>query len=474
MKLNELTIAEARKRLDAGDLTSLDLTRACLNEIKNLNPSLNAFIEIYEADALEQAKRSDERHSKGECNGALDGIPVGLKDNLLNQGKETTSGSKILKGHISAYDGTAVRKLKEQGAVIIGRTNMDEFAMGSSTEHSCYGPTKNPHDLERVPGGSSGGSAAAVAGNLCLAALGSDTGGSIRQPAALCGTFGLKPTYGRVSRYGLMAMASSLDQIGPFTRSAEDAALVLEALQGADKLDQTTADVEPFVPAWKTDLSGVRIGLPRQAWGAGMHDGVRAAVERAIEVLKSRGAEVKEVELPYAEEALAAYYVIMPCEVSANLARFDGMRYGPRTKGEPLFETYAKTRAQNFGPEARRRVLLGTYALSRGYYDAYYVQAKRVQTLIRRAYAKAFEEVDLLVTPTAPNPAFRLGEKTSDPLTMYLEDVFTVGVNVAGLPAVSIPCGSADGLPVGMQLIGRHFDEAGILAAAKVHADAVK
>lgn len=471
MKLNELTITEARKRLDAGDLTSLDLTRVCLDETKNLNPLLNAFIEVYEEDALGQARRSDERHAKGECQGALDGIPVGLKDNLLNQGKETTSGSKILKGHISAYDATAVRRLKEQGAVILGRTNMDEFAMGSSTEHSCYGPTKNPHDLERVPGGSSGGSAAAVAANLCLAALGSDTGGSIRQPAALCGAIGLKPTYGRVSRSGLMAMASSLDQIGPFVRTAEDAALVLETLQGADPLDQTTADVELFVPAWKKDLSGVRVGLPRQAWGAGMHDGVRAAVEKAIEVLKSRGAEVREVDLPYAEEALAAYYVIMPCEVSANLARFDGMRYGPRVSGEPLFETYAKTRAQNFGPEARRRILLGTYALSRGYYDAYYLQAKRVQTLIRRAYAKAFEDVDILVTPTAPNPAFRLGEKTTDPLTMYLEDVFTVGVNVAGLPAVSVPCGLAEGLPVGMQLIGRHFDEAGILAAARVYAE---
>jgi len=287
----------------------------------------------------------------------------------------------------------------------------------------------------------------------------------------LCGTLGIKPTYGRVSRYGLMAMASSLDQIGPFARTAEDAALMLEALQGADALDQTTADVAPFVPDWKKDLSGVRIGLPRQAWGAGMDDGVRSAVEQAIDVLKSRGATVAEVELPYAEEALAAYYVIMPCEVSANLARFDGMRYGPRVKGEPLFETYAKTRARNFGSEARRRVLLGTYALSRGYYDAYYLQAKRVQTLIRRAYAKAFEEVDLLVTPTAPNPAFRLGEKTTDPLTMYLEDVFTVGVNVAGLPAVSVPCGLADGLPVGMQLIGRHFDEAGILAAAGVYAE---
>jgi aspartyl-tRNA(Asn)/glutamyl-tRNA(Gln) amidotransferase subunit A len=474
MKLNELTITEARKRLDAGDLASLDLTRACLDEIKNLNPSLNAFIEVYETEALEQARRSDERHAKGECYGALDGIPIGLKDNLLNQGKETSSASNILQGHVSAYDATVVRKLKEQGAVILGRTNMDEFAMGSSTEHSCYGPTKNPHDLERVPGGSSGGSAAAVAADLCLAALGSDTGGSIRQPAALCGIVGLKPTYGRVSRFGLMAMASSLDQIGPFAKTSEDAALVLEALQGADAMDQTTADVAPFVPDWKSDLSGVRIGLPRQAWGAGMHAEVRSAVLQGVEILKSRGAQVKEVDLPYAEEALAAYYIIMPCEVSANLARFDGMRFGARVADLPLFETYAKSRGQGFGAEARRRILLGTYALSRGYYDAYYVKAKRVQTLIREAYAKAFEEVDMLVTPTAPSPAFRLGEKTTDPLTMYLEDVFTVGVNVAGLPAVSVPCGLAEGLPVGMQLIGRHFDEASILAAAKIHADGVE
>ncbi|MBI5655158.1 Asp-tRNA(Asn)/Glu-tRNA(Gln) amidotransferase subunit GatA [Candidatus Uhrbacteria bacterium] len=468
MKLNELTIAEARKRLDAGDLTSTELTKACIAEIKNQNPTLNAFIEVYEDDALEQALRSDERHSRSECLGALDGVPLGLKDNLLNQGKEVTSGSNILKGHISAYDATAVRKLKGQGAVILGRTNMDEFAMGSSTEHSAYGPTKNPHDLERVPGGSSGGSAVAVAAKMALGALGSDTGGSIRQPAALCGTVGLKPTYGRISRSGLMAMASSLDQIGPFAKTAEDAALILEALQGPDSLDQTTSNHPLFVPEWKKDLSGVRIGLPRQAWGAGMHDEVRSEVMRGVEALKERGAEIKEVDLPYADEALAVYYVVMPCEVSANLARFDGMRYGLRVKDLPLFETYAKSRAKGFGPEARRRILLGTYALSRGYYDAYYLQAKRVQTLIRKAYEQAFTEVDMLVTPTAPNPAFRLGEKTTDPLTMYLEDVFTVGVNVAGLPAVSVPCGKADGMPVGMQLIGRHFDEAGILAAARI------
>ncbi len=471
-ELNKLTIAAAREKLDAREISSEELTLACLEQTRSLNGALNAFIETYDDEAMKAARAADKRRDQGERLGVMDGIPLALKDNLLNQGHVVTSGSKILAGHVSAYDATVVRKLKDQGTVLIGRANMDEFAMGSSTEHSAYGPTKHPRDPERVPGGSSGGSAVAVAAEMALAALGSDTGGSIRQPAALCGIVGLKPTYGRVSRYGLMAMASSLDQIGPMTKTAEDAALLLQAIQGEDKADQTTSDALPFIPDWRENLAGIRIGLPRQAWGGGMHAEVRSSVEAAIDKLKSRGAEVKEVDLPYAEEALAVYYVIMPCEVSANLSRFDGMRYGLRKDNLPLFETYARSRAEGFGPEARRRILLGTFALSRGYYDAYYVQAKRVQTLIREAYTQAFKEVDYLITPTAPNPAFRIGEKTSDPLTMYLEDVFTVGVNVAGLPAVSIPAGLADGLPVGMQIIGKHFDEAGILAVAKAYEEA--
>jgi len=358
-------------------------------------------------------------------------------------------------------------RLDAAGMVMLGRANMDEFAMGSSTEHSAYGPTKNPRDPERVPGGSSGGSAAAVAGDLCVAALGSDTGGSIRQPAAFCGIVGMKPTYGRVSRSGVMAMASSLDQIGPMTKTAEDAAILLQAIEGQDPLDQTTAATQAYSLQLTADsIKGLKIGLPRQAWGEGMTAGVREHAEEATRKLRALGASVIDVDLPYADEALAVYYVLMPCEVSANLARFDGMRYGMREAAENLFATYAESRGRGLGEEVRRRVMLGTYALSKGYYDAYYRQARKVQTLIRRAYDEAFKQVDLLVTPTAPSTAFKIGEKTSDPLAMYLEDVFTVGVNVAGLPAVSIPCGLHEGLPVGLQLIGPRFEDGRVLSVA--------
>ncbi len=471
-RLNQLTLTEARSRLDRGDISSEEVTKACLEEIRSLDGALHAFLATYEDVALEAARRADHRRSSGERNGVLDGLPIALKDNLLDQGKMVTAGSKILAGHVSASDATVVRKLKEQGAVILGRTNMDEFAMGSSTERSAYGPTYHPRDPERVPGGSSGGSAVAVAAHFCLAALGSDTGGSIRQPAAFCGVVGLKPTYGRVSRSGLIAMASSFDQIGPMTKTAEDAALFFQAIQGQDPLDQTTSDHAAFIPSWRENLSGLRIGLPRQAWGEGMAEGVRSAVTAAVKRLEDAGATVTEVDLPYADEALAVYYLLMPCEVSANLARFDGMRYGVRLEDLPLFETYAKTRAENLGPEVRRRILLGTFALSRGYYDAYYLKAKKVQTLIRNAYESALRDVDVLLTPTAPTTAFKIGEKTSDPMSMYLEDVFTVGANVTGLPAVSVPCGTSDGLPVGMHLIGRPFEEDLILAIARVYEEA--
>jgi aspartyl-tRNA(Asn)/glutamyl-tRNA(Gln) amidotransferase subunit A len=472
-RLNELTIAEARRKLDADEITSVDLTQACIDEIRSLNGSLNAVLETFEEDALAAARQSDARREEdGTRNGVLDGIPVILKDNILVQGKRASAGSKILATHIAASDATVTRKLREQGAVILGRANMDEFAMGSSTEHSAFGPTKHPRDLERVPGGSSGGSAVAVAANFCLGAFGSDTGGSIRQPAAFCGIVGLKPTYGRVSRSGLIAMASSFDQIGPMTKTVEDAALLLEATQGQDVNDQTTSAHGAFAPDWREKLGGLRVGLPRQAWGEGMSDGVRSTVLEAVEALKLLGAEIVEVDLPYVDEALAVYYLLMPCEVSANLARFDGMRFGVRKENLPLFETYAQSRAEGLGAEVRRRILLGTFALSRGYYDAYYVKAKKVQNLIRRAYESAFREVDVLLTPTAPSTAWKIGEKSADPLAMYLEDIFTVGVNVAGLPAVSVPCGTSEGLPVGMHLTGKAFDEATLLAVARAYEEA--
>ncbi|HWR00150.1 MAG TPA: Asp-tRNA(Asn)/Glu-tRNA(Gln) amidotransferase subunit GatA [Candidatus Methylomirabilis sp.] len=476
--LNELTITEARELLDSGDVSSVALTEACLGQIQSLDGALHAFLEVWLDEALEEAKRSDERRARGLRQGEFDGIPIAVKDNMLVQGRRCSAGSKILENYVGVNDATVIAKLKAQGAVFLGRTNMDEFAMGSSTENSAYGPTKHPRDPERVPGGSSGGSAVAVAANMCLAALGSDTGGSIRQPASLCGVVGFKPTYGRVSRSGLIAMASSLDQIGPLTKCVDDTARLFEAIQGKDPLDQTTADVEPFRSqdirlSGRQDLKGVRVGLPRQAWGEGMTDDVRTRVTAAVGVLKSLGAEIVDVDLPYADEALAVYYVLMPCEVSANLARFDGMRYGLRDSGGTLLETYLRSRASGFGREVRRRVLLGTYALSHGYYDAYYRQAKRVQTLIQNAYAAAFEHVDTLVSPTSPSTAFRIGEKADDPLAMYLEDIFTVGVNVSGLPAVSVPVGDAAGFPVGMHLTGRAFDEATLLRVARAYEVAV-
>lgn len=455
--------------LEQGEVSAWEITQACLDQIEARDDDVHAFLEVYADEALAAAQKSDERRKAGETLGVLDGIPLAIKDNLLVQGKKCTAGSKVLENYTAAYTATAVQKLLDQGAIILGKTNMDEFAMGSSTEHSAFGPTKNPRHLECVPGGSSGGSAAAVAAHMCLAALGTDTGGSIRQPASFCGTFGLKPTYGRVSRYGLIAMASSLDQIGPITQDAEDAGLLLSLMQGSDTKDQTTAAAVDFEPAWKKDLKSVRVGLPKEAWGAGIDDAVRERVQAAVQGLKKLGAEIKEVELPYADEALAVYYVIMPCEVSANLARFDGMRYGRRQAAATLFETYAKTRSQGLGAEVRRRILLGTFALSRGYYDAYYLQAKKVQSLIRRGYEEAFREVDVLLTPTTPTPAFKLGEKTGDPLTMYLSDIFTVGANVAGVPAISMPCGVVGSLPVGLHLIGKWFKEDELLAVAKLY-----
>ncbi len=464
--LSNQTIESAAKLLEAGECSAVGLTQAYLKQVHGLNGALNAYLTVFEEDALEAAKRSDQRRADGETFGVLDGIPIAVKDNILIQGTRTTAGSKMLENYVAVNDATVIRKLKGAGAIILGKTNMDEFAMGSSTERSAFGPTKHPRDPERVPGGSSGGSACAVASDMCVAALGSDTGGSIRQPASFCGVIGLKPTYGRVSRSGLIAMASSFDQIGPVTKTVKDAEMLFSALKGEDPLDQTTVEDKPFKPTNPRDLKGVRIGLPKEAWRSGIDAGVRYHVEEAIKRLQKLGAHVEEVSLPYADEALAVYYVLVPCEISANLSRFDGMRYGLRRKANTLFDTYAESRGKGLGEEVRRRIMLGTYALSKGYFDAYYRQAAKVRRLIREAYQKAFENVDVLLTPTAPNTPWKIGEKISDPLAMYLEDVFTVGVNVAGVPAVSVPCGEHEGLPVGMQLIGNMFAEDKLLDIA--------
>jgi aspartyl-tRNA(Asn)/glutamyl-tRNA(Gln) amidotransferase subunit A len=461
------TISSTAAGLASGAFSSVDVTKAYLAQIRGLDGALHAYLNVMEEAALAQAAASDERRAKGKSLGVLDGVPLAIKDNILIKGHVATAGSRILENYVAAYDASVTKKLKDAGAVFLGKTNMDEFAMGSSTERSAFGATKNPRGQDLVPGGSSGGSAAAVAADMAVAALGSDTGGSIRQPAAFCGIVGFKPSYGRVSRQGLIAMASSLDQIGPMTKNVEDAAILYDAIRGTDPQDQTTVDAESLPPELPESLKGVKVGVPRQAWkGDGMTPGVRAQTEYALGVMKSLGAELVEIDLPFIDEALAVYYVLMPCEVSANLSRFDGMRYGRRVDAPSLLETYEKSRAEGIGEEARRRIMLGTYALSKGYYDAYYRQARRVQTLIRRAYREAFKEVDVIAMPTAPSVAFGLGEKMNDPLAMYLEDVFTVGANVAGLPAISIPCGQDDGLPVGFQLLGARFNDAAVLDAA--------
>ncbi len=461
------TIRSAADGLASGAFSSVELVKSYLQQIRGLNPALNAYLDVFEGSAIDAAIESDERRAAGKERGPLDGVPIGVKDNILIKGHRATAGSRILETYEAAYDATVIAKLRDAGAVFLGKTNMDEFAMGSSTEHSAFGPTRHPRDHARVAGGSSGGSAAAVAADLCVAALGSDTGGSIRQPASFCGIVGFKPSYGRVSREGLMAMASSLDQIGPIAKTVEDAAILFQAIYGPDPKDQTTLDGGAVRPGLPSRLEGKRIGVPRQAWrGQGMTPGVRAQTEATLGVLKSLGATLVEIDLPYADEALAVYYVLMPCEVSANLARFDGIRYGRREAAATLVETYEKSRGLGLGEEVRRRIMLGTYALSKGYYDAYYRQARKVQTLIRRAYRDAFKDVDLIVTPTAPSVAFGLGEKTADPLAMYLEDVFTVGANVAGLPAISVPCGLDDCLPVGFQFVGPSMGDAVVLDAA--------
>jgi len=463
------TIHELAKMLEKGETTSVALTEECLRIADTGSDSTRAFLLIDRENALAAARASDARRAMGQSLGVLDGIPVAIKDCIVEKGKRATAGSKILKTFISPFSATVVEKLVVAGAVPIGRTNMDEFAMGSSTENSAFGPSRNPWDLSRVPGGSSGGSAVAVTEGSAVFALGTDTGGSIRQPAALCGVTGLKPTYGRVSRYGLMAMASSLDQAGPFTKTAQDAATVLRVIEGADVKDSTSVELED---AWKIpeqlmgNVKGMRIGLPKEYFVEGMDAGVSSAVREAVKVLENAGAVISEVSLPHAEQALAVYYILMPCEVSANLSRYDGIRYGSRVDGKTLMDVYKESRGKGFGVEARRRIMLGTYALSAGYYDAYYLKAQKVRRLIAEDFARVFADVDCILTPTTPTTAWKIGEKGDDPVTMYLSDIYTVSVNVAGLPAISVPCGFAGGMPVGLQFIGKQFDEKTILEAA--------
>lgn len=460
-------IRDLHNKLMSGEETAVSLAKGYLAKIKKTNLRLNAFITVCEKSALAQAERADERIKSGENATLLTGIPIGLKDLLVTKGVRTTCASKILENYVPPYSATVVERLEKAGAVIVGKLNMDEFAMGSSNEHSAFGPVKNPCDETRIPGGSSGGSAAAVAAGQCVAALGTDTGGSIRQPASLCGVVGLKPTYGRVSRYGLVAFASSLDQIGPLTTTVEDAAIMLGAIAGHDPNDATSlvTPVPDYLPALEKGVAGLKIGVPKEYFIKGMSKEVESSVKQGIEKLKNAGAKIVPISLPHTEHAIACYYIIAPAEASANLARFDGIRYGHRAKGaKTLRELYERSRTEGFGEEVTLRIMVGTYVLSSGYYDAYYKKAQCVRTLIRRDFAKAFEKVDAIATPTTPAPAFKIGEKLDDPLQMYLSDVFTVPVNLAGLPAISLPCGkTADSLPIGMQIIGKHLDEETVL-----------
>ena len=461
----ELTLAGAADLLRRRESSSVELTTAALVQIDRLDGELHAFLHVAGEAALAQAAAADERRANGDS-GPLLGIPFALKDNISTVGQPTTCGSRILEGYLPPYDATVTARLREAGAVLVGKTNCDEFAMGSSTEFSAYGPTRNPRDPSRVPGGSSGGSAAAVGAGEVLFALGSDTGGSVRQPAAFCGVVGMKPTYGRVSRYGLVAYGSSLDQIGPLTRDVRDCALVLEGIAGHDPRDSTSlpSPVPRYVESLTGDLRGLRVGVPSEYFVEGMDPGVERAVRAAVDRLGELGATVGEVSLPHTKYALAAYYVIAPAEASANLARYDGVKYGRSDRdGLDVIGMTATTRANGFGPEVKRRIMVGTYALSSGYYDAYYVKAQKVRSLVKADFDRAFEKFDVLAAPTSPTVAFKIGVKVDDPVAMYLNDIFTVTLNCAGVPGLVVPCGESEGLPVGLQLIGRHGGEETLL-----------
>jgi aspartyl-tRNA(Asn)/glutamyl-tRNA(Gln) amidotransferase subunit A len=471
MDLCSLTVHAAREGLRLRQFSSIEITRAFLERIHTLNPHLNAYISVNDEEALRQAAAADERIARGEESPVL-GVPIALKDVLSTRGQRTTAGSRILENYVPAWDATSVARLRDAGAVFLGKTNTDEFAMGSSTENSGYGVTHNPWDETRVPGGSSGGSAAAVAADLCCAALGTDTGGSVRQPASLCGVTGLKNTYGRVSRYGLIAYGSSLDSIGVLSKDARDAAIVLGVIAGVDPQDSTSVDqpAGDFTQALSGDMSGLRIGVPREYFIEGTQPEVAQAVRTGIEQLRALGATVQEISLPSTRYALPVYYLIATAEASANLARFDGVRYGLRVPGADLVDTYSKTRGAGFGAEVKRRIMLGTYALSAGYYDAYYIRAQKVRTVIKQEFERAFADVDVIAAPTSPTTAFKIGEKADDPIQMYLADVFTLTNNLAGICGVSVPCGfDAAGLPIGLQLMGPAFGEAAILKAADAY-----
>ncbi|MBW2200172.1 MAG: Asp-tRNA(Asn)/Glu-tRNA(Gln) amidotransferase subunit GatA [Deltaproteobacteria bacterium] len=470
MNLHELNIGEALKLLKKKAISSVELTRAVLDRIDDVEEKVGAYITVATESALDQAKLADKAISEGNVS-PLTGIPLAIKDLICTKGVKTTCASRILENFIPPYDATVIKKLKQAGAVVIGKTNMDEFAMGSSTENSAIKRTRNPWNLTRIPGGSSGGSAAAVAADMCLGALGSDTGGSIRQPASHCGVVGMKPTYGRVSRFGLVAFASSLDQIGPLTKNVGDSALLMNAIAGYDASDSTSVPMDrpDYTSSLDDGLKGFRIGIPGEYNATeGLHPEVLAAVENAIKTLEDMGAQRVEVSLPHTQYAVAAYYVIAPAEASSNLARYDGVKYGLRDKNQnSLMEMYKSTRSKGFGPEVQRRIIIGTYALSAGYYDAYCGKASQVRTLIIEDFKKAFETCDVILSPVAPTPAFRIGEKTDDPLTMYLSDIFTLSANLAGIPGIAVPCGfSSEGLPIGLQIMGKHFDEETLLKVA--------
>jgi len=470
-----MSARELARQIAGGETTALATCEAHLERIKALEPALSAFNTVTAELALERARALDARQQSGAPLGPLHGVPVALKDNMCTLGVPTTASSRILRGYVPPYNATVVARLEAAGVIMVGKTNLDEFAMGSSTENSALGPTRNPWDVSRTPGGSSGGSAAAVASRMVPLALGSDTGGSIRQPAALCGVVGLKPSYGRVSRYGLMAFASSLDQIGPFAHTVADAALAFQAIGGHDGCDATSsAEAMPELLSTLTgDVKGLRIGVPRAFLGEGVDAPVLAAFEAAMQTLAARGATLVDIGLPHAGYGIPVYYLIATAEASSNLARYDGVRYGHRTKVEKddtLLTMYERSRDEGFGAEVKRRIMLGTYVLSAGYYDAYYLKAQQVRTLLRRDFEQVFAGVDVVATPTTPTPAFKLGEKTSDPIQMYLNDIFTVSANLTGLPAISVPCGfSPDRLPIGLQLTGRMFDEATLLRAADAY-----
>lgn len=461
MDLSSLTIKHARELLDKGEISAVDISEEYFAQIDSNNENLNAFLSINTERALDEAREADKRIKENNA-GILTGIPIAIKDNILVKGDRCTAGSKILENFMAPYNATVIERLYRENAVLLGKTNLDEYAMGSSTENSAYGTTKNPHDESRVPGGSSGGSACAVASNMCLGALGTDTGGSIRQPASFCGVVGLKPTYGAVSRFGAVALGSSLDQIGPFAKTVEDAAIIFDAISGHDPLDSTTVpdSAKPSDRISEFDIKDLRIGIPKEYFDAeGLNNEVKEIVKKSVLWFESQGAKIEEISLPHTKYSLPTYYIIQPAECSANLARYDGIKYGVREKGEDLINTYLKSRGKYLGAETQRRIMIGTYVLSSGYYDAFYSKAQKVRSLIKKDFTEAFEKVDVIISPTSPTTAFKIGEKTQNPLEMYAADIFTITANLAGICGLSVNCGKINGLPVGMQILGPWFGE---------------